>query len=393
MGDLMDVAAFADAARAEADAWDRAGRLPGDIVKAMAAGGLLGADLPRDYGGAAASARELGEACARLGGVCSALRGLVTVQGMVASALLRWGTGEQRTAWLPALAAGDRLAGFAATEEGAGSDLGALTTSVRAHGTGYAVTGRKLWVTFGTIADVFLVIGRTEDRTAAGGAGEEGAGEPDGGHGRTAALLVESDRPGVTVEPVGEPFGMRAAGLAHVTFDEVRVPASHLVAPPGFGLSHVAAAAIDHGRHTVAWGCTGLAEACLTYAARHTARRTQGGVRLADHQAVRAVLGRAQVAAAGARQLCGHAADLRDRRSPEALAETVVAKYAAASAAASVSQDTFQLHGSAACGPDSAVGRLFRDARIMQIIEGSREVAEVLIGDLVLRRGGPGTAS
>lgn len=373
MAELMDVVGFADAVRADADDWDRAGAVPAGIVRAMAAGGLLGADLPARYGGAGLGARELGEVCAVLGGVCSALRGLVTVQGMVAAALLRWGTGEQRAGWLPALAAGDRLAGFAATEEGAGSDLGALSTAVVRHGPQLGVSGRKLWVTFGQLADVFLVVGRLD--------------------GRPAAVLVESDRPGVAVEPVAEPLGMRAAHLAHIAFDDVRVPKASLVAPPGFGLSHVAATAIDHGRHTVAWGCAGLAAACLAHAAEHTARRTQGGVRLADHEAVRAVLGRARVATASARLLCAHAAGLRDERSPAALAETVVAKYAAASAAATVSQDAFQLHGAAACGPGSTVGRLFRDARIMQIIEGSREAAEVQIGDLALRRGGSGETS
>ncbi|MEO3749879.1 acyl-CoA dehydrogenase family protein [Streptomyces sp. B6B3] len=370
---LAAVVDFVEGVRGDAGAWDRAGALPAEVVKAVAAAGLLGADVPRGYGGAGLSARSLGEVCALLGGVCSALRGLVTVQGMVAAALLRWGTDEQRAVWLPALAGGDRLAGFAATEAGAGSDLGALGASVVRHGSEFGLTGRKVWVTFGELADVFLVIGRLDEGSGA----------------RMVALLVDADRPGVAVEPVRDPLGMRAARLAHVAFDDVRVPAGRLVAPPGFGLSHVAATAIDHGRHTVAWGCVGIAEACLALAVEHAGRRTQGGVRLADHEAVRAVLGRARVAASGARLMCAHAAGLRDGRSPAAFAETVVAKYAAAEAAARVSQDALQLHGSAGCGADSAVGRHFRDARIMRIIEGSREVAEVRIGDLALRHGQP----
>jgi alkylation response protein AidB-like acyl-CoA dehydrogenase len=151
----------------------------------------------------------------------------------------------------------------------------------------------------------------------------------------------------------------------------------------------VAATAIDHGRYTVAWGCVGLAEACLRYAVEHTTRRVQGGVRLADHQLVRAALGRAYVATSGARHLCGYAGRLREQKSPSAIVETVVAKYAAAAAAVSVSQDAVQLHGGAGCAPDSPVNRFFRDAKIMQIIEGSREVAELHIGELALRTGGP----
>ncbi|MBF9127451.1 acyl-CoA dehydrogenase family protein [Plantactinospora sp. S1510] len=365
----MDVASFVDSVRADVAGWDRAGGLPSAIVPTMATGGFLAADLPRRYGGADLGQRDLGEICASLGGVCSALRSLVTVQGMVAAALLRWGTGAQRAAWLPTLASGGNIAGFAATEEGAGSDLGAMSTTVQGHGDDVVVRGRKLWVSLGRLATVFLVFGRQD--------------------GLPVAVLVESDRPGVVVEPIADPLGLRAAQLANIRFEDVRVPAANLVAPAGFGLSHVAATAVDHGRHTVAWGCVGLAAACLEQAVQHTARRVQGGVRLADHQLVRAVLGRAYVATSGARQLCAHAARLREQRSPSATAETVVAKYAGAAAAASVSQDAVQLLGAAGCGPDNPVNRFFRDAKIMQIIEGSREVGELDIGEFALRTAGP----
>lgn len=372
------VAAVAAAAElaAEADgsaaAWDSAGRLPVPVRRRMAEAGLFAPDVAPEYGGAGLGPAELGEAAATLGGVCSALRGLLTVQGMVAAALARWGTRAQRADWLPALTSGALTAGFAATEQGAGSALGEVGTRIEESGPGHlTVTGHKKWITFGEDADVLLVLGTLD--------------------GRPATVLVEADRGGVTREPVRGQLGMRAAGIAHVTFDRTRVPRDRLVAPPGAGLSHVAATALDHGRYTVAWGCVGMAEACLADAAAHAASRRQGAERLADHQLVRSLLARAAVRTAGARELAARAGRSRAPGPGRGVTETIVAKYAAAEAAADTSRDAVQILGSAGCEPDSRCGRHFRDAKVMEIIEGAQQVSELHIAERLLRRHGPGT--
>ncbi|MFI9005602.1 acyl-CoA dehydrogenase family protein [Actinosynnema sp. NPDC053489] len=357
----MDHAAFAESVRAEADAWDRSGGLPADVVRAVAEAGFLAADVPVRYGGRGWSPTELGSLCADFGAVCSALRALVTVQGMVAAAVLRWGDDDQRARWLPALTSGEVVAGFAATEAGAGSDLAAVGATFD----GRRLSGRKLWVTFGAVADVFLVL-------ASRG-------------GRPVAVLVEAGQPGVAVEPVTGQLGMRAARIAHVGFADV--PVAEVLAPPGFGLSHVVGTALDHGRFTVAWGCAGMAGACLDHSVSHVRSRVQGGVPLSSHQAVRAVLGRCLVEVRSARRLCAHAAALREEGDPGALAETVLAKYAAARAASVVAEHAVRLHGAAGIAPGSAVGRFHRDAAVMRIIEGSDEVAEQHLGGHALRGG------
>lgn len=370
----MDVASFADSVRTQAAEWDRQEQLPATMVRTVGEQGLLIPDLPHQYGGAGGTAQQLGEVCAELGRVCSALRGLVTVQSMVAAALLRWGTAAQREQWLPALATGERVAGFAVTEPEAGSDLAAVRTRIEIDQAGsdrsgeVVVSGHKCWITFGEVADVYLVLGHTD------------AGP--------ATVLVEADRPGVTVEPVRGQLGMRAAHLAHLRFNRVRVPASNLVAPPGFGRSYVVATALDHGRFTVAWGCVGMARACLEYAAEHAAGRPSGSGRLADRQLVQGLLAQAMVDTTAAAELCRRAAELREAGSPEAIGGTILAKYAAARAAASVSRDAVQIQGAAGCAPDSPVARFFRDAKVMQIIEGSDEVAQVHIAEEVIRRYG-----
>ncbi|MEV4050235.1 acyl-CoA dehydrogenase family protein [Amycolatopsis sp. NPDC049688] len=361
----VDSAAFADSVRPDAAGWDARGAVPAEVVKAVAHAGFLAADLPAAAGGAGLGPAALGELCADFGGVCSSLRALVTVQGMVAAAVHRWGTAGQQAHWLPALARGEVLAGFAATEPGAGSDLSAVTTSAVPEAGRVRVRGRKLWVTFGQVADVFLVLAACA--------------------GRPVAVLVEAGRPGTAVEPVRGQLGMRAARLAHVRFDDVTVPAENLLAPPGFGLSHVVATALDHGRFTVAWGCVGLAETCLRTAAGHAADRVQGGTRLADHQAVRALLGRSLADVTAARGLCARAAALRENGDPEAVAGTVLAKYVAANNAAAVADRAGQVLGAAGCAEDSPVGRFFRDAKVMRIIEGADEVAEQQLGEYALR--------
>jgi methoxymalonate biosynthesis protein len=360
-----DVAAFAAAVADDAAVWDNDGSVPAEVLRAMGGAGLLGIDVPRRHGGLGGDPLALGKACAVLGGVCSSLRSLLTVQTMVAAALARWGSTDQRDRWLPALLGGRTRAAFAATEHGAGSDLAAVETTVEHHSGHVTVRGHKLWVTSGRVADVFLVLGRS----AAG----------------PVAVLVEGDRPGVQREPVTGQLGLRAAELAHVRFD-VRVPRGNVIATDGFGLTHVVGTALDHGRFTVAWGCAGLARSCVEQAAAHAVDRTQGGVALADHQLVRALLARSLVDTTAAEALCERAAEARRSAASTAIADTVVAKYAAAKAAAAVSRDALQVLGASGCARDSLVGRLFRDAKVMQIIEGSDEVAELHIADHALRR-------
>ena len=358
-------AELAAALKSEAAEWDRLCTLPERVRKAVAQAGLFGLALPERYGGSGAGPAELGEVCAELGGVCSALRGLLTVQEMVAAALLRWGTATQREQWLPPLACGDRFAGFAATEAAAGTDLAGVQTEIAETGDDLVVTGRKMWITFGGTADVFLVLGRLA--------------------GRLSAVLVEGDRTGVRREPVEGQLGMRAAEIAHLGFDSVRVPRDHLIGPPGTGLTHVMGTALDHGRYTVAWGCVGMAEACLHAAAGHAVHRLQRDVPLADHQLVRAELARATVQATAARELCARAGRLRQEGDPSAVAETVLAKYAAAGAATFVAGAAVQVLGATGIAPDSTAGRFYRDAKVMELIEGSQSVSELHIGNRLLR--------
>lgn len=358
---------------------DRAPGLAPELIREVAATGLLGAMIPADYGGLALDAPAFGRACAEVGSWCTATRALLTVQNMVAGAIARWGTREQRRRWLPGLADGSRLAAFCLTEADAGSDAAAVATEVAAKDGGWVVDGRKLWVTAGAVADLFLVVGTT-------------AGAP-------TAVVLERGTPGLRVEPVGDRLlGMRGALVAHVGLAGCRAPAGARLGPVGAGFSHVAAVALDLGRHSVAWGSAGLAEGCLREAARYATVRRQFGRPLAEHQLIRRLLSDMVVRARSARQLCRAASAAHAAREPDAVQETMVAKYAASTAAFANAADAVQIHGAAGCTTDHPVERFLRDAKTQQIIEGTDQMHQLGVCELALREyggrpGGPHRAA
>ncbi|MEV0326005.1 acyl-CoA dehydrogenase family protein [Micromonospora echinospora] len=348
----------------EAGEWDRAGRLPTDVLDAVRRAGWLGAAVPAAHGGTELDALTFGRLCAGIGAVCSSVRSLVTVQSMVADVVARRGDASQRDTWLPRLADGTVLAALAATEDTSGSDLAAVRTRIDHTPGGLRITGRKLWVTFGELARVFLVLGVSD------------AGP--------TAVLVPRDTPGLTVHPVRGQLGLRAAMLADVVLDGVVVPAGNQLARAGGGLTHVVAAALDHGRFSVAWGCVGMAEACLEISARHAVSRRTGTGVLADRQLVRRLVTDMVAAVTSARLVCEDAARWRQTRPrPD---RTMLAKYVAAGAAARVTRDAVQVLGARGCAPGHPAERFFRDAKIMQIIEGSDEVCQDHVCDAEFRR-------
>lgn len=363
---------LADGLRWQPSRWDAEQRMPRSVSLELAGAGRLGAVIPEDFGGAGLGLAEFGELCFAAGRVCSSLRSLLTVQNMVADALLRWGSAAQRERWLPPMASGELIAGLAATEIAAGSDLGAVTASAERVAGGVRVRGEKRWITFGEWAGVYLVLALLD--------------------GKLTTLLVDREAPGVQVTPIRGQLGLRAAMLADVRFDCV-VGQENILGRPGLGLSLVVNAMLDHGRLSVAWGCAGLVQECLERSVRHAALRRQSGSVLAEHQLVRRMLSDMMVDARTTRLLCEDAARLLEGGRPDASTMTMMAKYAAAAAAARVSSDAVQVHGAAGCAAGSVVERCYRDAKIMQIIEGSDQISQLTICAAGLRKYGRESAA
>lgn len=341
-----------------ADQWDREEAIPTEIIRKLADRGWLGTILPAEHGGPGMDMVTYGLLTEEIGRACSSTRSLLTVHDMACQGILRWGSRAQREHWLPQLVRGDVIGAFALSEPGAGSDAKGVKTSAEKDGDGYVINGSKKWITYAQIADLFLVFLQCEEKPT--------------------AFLVERTTPGLRIEPIKGLLGTRASMLGEMFFDNCRVPAENMVGRIGFGVSHVVAAALEQGRYSVACGSVGIAQACLDACLQYTREREQFGKPLFDHQLVRHMLSDMIVQVRAARLMCLRAGYLRQENDPNSFMETMAAKYLASTVAAKAATDAVQLHGAVGCleGP---VSRYFRDAKIMEIIEGSTQIQQMTI--------------
>jgi alkylation response protein AidB-like acyl-CoA dehydrogenase len=359
--DRKSFRAFADAAIAPcADDFDRAEVMSLELIDELARRRYLGAQLPEEWGGTAMDPVSYGLLTEEFGRTCSSVRNLVAVQDMVAHAVFQWGTGEQQARWLPGITAGRTVAAFALTERGVGSDAKTVTTTAIETGTGYVLDGHKKWISFGEIAEVFLVFAQC-----------------DGAH---TAFLVRRDTPGLTVTPIRGLLGLRGSQLAELTFAGCWIPADQLLGRPGTGLTFVATAALDLGRYSTAWGSVGLAQACLEASTQYAGAREQYGTQTGNHQLVQRMLADLRTGTMAARMLCYHAGVVRREGDPDAVNDTLVAKYHASRTAVQAAADAVQIHGAHGIGSEYPVQRYLRDAKVMEIIEGTTQIQQSIIG-------------
>jgi alkylation response protein AidB-like acyl-CoA dehydrogenase len=342
-----------------ADRCDREERISSELIRKLAAEGYLGALIPQEEEGRGMDLITYGLMNEEIGRGCSSVRSLITVHDMVAQALVRWGRRDQRKHWLPQLASGEIIAAFALSESNVGSDAGSIETSAALSGDAYVLNGQKKWITFGQVADLFLVFAQQQ--------------------GQPCAFLVERDTPGLSIEPIRGMLGVRASMLAELHFDNCRVPKENLLGRVGFGFSHVACYALDLGRYSVAWGCIGIGQACLDACLRYTTERRQFDVQLKDHQLIQRMITEMVTQVRAARLLCYQAGYSKECGDPRVFMDTAIAKYFASRMATRVSSDAVQLHGANGCSGDYPLQRYLRDARIMEVIEGSTEIQQIAI--------------
>jgi methoxymalonate biosynthesis protein len=358
-----------------ADGWDVEGRLPDATLRELGSRGLLCAQVPTKHGGLGLSSAANGELTAHTGKLCSSLRSVMTSQGMAAWTIQRFGDRRQRRHLLDALTGGT-LAAVGFSEPQAGSDLAAIGTTLTDGGTDdrgdptVVVDGGKAWVTASAYADVVLVVARQ------GELGEHGA-----------VVVVPTDAPGVSVEPVAAPVGCRAAGHAAVHLDRVRLPASSVLGGGGLGLTMLVTTALAYGRMSIAWGCVGILRACLEAAADHARTREQFGRPLADHQLVARHLAELLIAEQTASRTCEHASAGWDAGDPDAVIGSVLAKHVGAQNAARAASTAMQVLASAGARDGGVVARAYRDAKLMEIIEGTDEICQLLLARHVVEAG------
>lgn len=340
---------------------DREERLSPELIRKIAQRGYLGGILPPECGGSDLDWITYGLLHEEIGRACSSARSLITVHDMAALAVLKWGSEQQRKRLLPGLARGEILAAFAVSEPHVGSDAKSIETTAERSNASYVLNGAKKWITSGQIADLFLVLARCGDRPT--------------------AFLVERDRPGVSVEPISGLLGLRGAMTALVSFQRCEIPQENLIGREGFGLSAVILTALGLGRYSVACGCVGIAQACLDACLQYAGQRRQFGFRLKEHQLIQEMIAEMATNLRAARLLCYHAGSLKEAGDPREIMETIVAKYFAARVAMRAAVDSVQIHGANGCSSEYPVQRYLRDAKVMEVIEGSNQISQLLIAD------------
>ncbi len=348
----------------QAEQWDLSGELPIDLLRKLGARGLLCAEVPSSFGGLGLDSGRSGELTAHVGSLCSSTRSIMTSHGMAAWMVSRFGDKAQRREYLAELTSG-QLAAVGFSEPDAGSDLAAMRTRIQHDGDSIVVSGEKKWVTGARYADYLLILGREGD--AAG------------------VAVVPVSAPGVELVPIATPvLGCRAAGHWNVKLHDVRLPAGNLLGGGGQDLSMLFTTALSYGRISVAWGCTGIVRACLRAAAEHARQREQFGKPIGEHQLVTRHLAELLVAEQVSTRVCEHASAAWQSLSPEMVIATVLAKHVSAGEAARSAATAVQVLGSAGATDGHVVARAYRDAKLMEIIEGSNEICQLILGEHAL---------
>jgi butyryl-CoA dehydrogenase len=344
--------------------WDREHHLPIEVVRAMGELGLFGLVVPEEYGGGGGDFTSLCVAIEELGRVDQSIG--VTLEagvGLGINPILKYGTEEQKQRWLPDLVAGRALAGFGLTEPEAGSDAGATRTRAVLDGDEWVINGAKAFITnSGTeITSVVTVTARTG---------------PD----EISAIVVPSGTPGFTVEPAYDKLGWHISDTHGLTFDDCRVPAANLLGERGDGFRQFLAV-LDEGRIAIAALAVGLAQACLDHSLRYATERQTFGTPIGSRQAVAFSLSDLAVAVEASRLLVYKAAWLKDagRPSQQVKQAASIAKLHASEAAVQATRVATQVFGGNGFMEEFPVARFYRDAKILEIGEGTSEVQRMLI--------------
>jgi alkylation response protein AidB-like acyl-CoA dehydrogenase len=348
---------------------DEDGEFPGEIIKKAAALGLFGIAIPEEYGGCggdyislAIASEEISRASGAVGTI------LLASLSLACFPIYKFGNAGQKKQYIPAIASGEKLACFALTESGAGSDAGALETTASRQGDNYIINGTKIFITNGAEAGIAVVFA-TSDRSL--------------GHRGINAFIVERGTPGFSVGKEEKKFGIRGSSTTELIFDNCKIPAANHLGEEGKGL-RIALEAIDSSRITVAAQALGIAQAAFDDALAYARDRKQFGQILGSFQAIQWMLADMATEIDAARLLTYRAAWLKDRGLPFAR-EASMAKVYAAETAKMVTNNAMQIHGGYGYCKDYPIERYLRDAKITEIYEGTSEMQRMTIARHILK--------
>ncbi|MDA8147324.1 MAG: acyl-CoA dehydrogenase family protein [Actinomycetota bacterium] len=366
------VALAGDFARREiaprVEEYDRNERIPRDLLDRMADLGFFGGVVPVELGGLGLDHMTFAALVEEVSKVCQIMGTLVSMpSGLVGAGIARFGTPEQKERWLRPLAQGRIFGGSAVTEPQSGSDVAGMQTTYKKDGEGFVLNGTKAWISNLDIAEFFLSFA-TIDRSLR--------------HGGVTAFLIPRDTPGLGLHPYKDKLGFRPICTGEVVFDDVRLGPEALVGEEGRGFE-VAMTAVERGRLGVAARSVGLAQAALDEAVSYAKERIAFGHPISQFQIVQSKVTDMEVGVHTARLLVADAAQALER-GERARRLTSMAKMYASDVAFRTAADALQIHGAYGVSPEYPIGRLFRDAKVLQIVEGSNDLHRALIGEMAL---------
>lgn len=332
-----------------------------EYIRALGEESLCGIPTSEKFGGMGMGYLEYALVLEEIGKVSASYAISIAVTGLPQVILTQFGSVAQKEQWIPRLASGELLGGFALSEPDSGSDAGSLTTTAVKEGDTYRLNGRKFWITHGGYADVYIVMART------GGAGPKGV----------SAFIVSKDAVGLSFGKKEDKMGARISPTAEMILEDVVIPASNLVGEEGQGFS-VAMQALDSGRITIAATAVGIAQAALDDAAQYACIRKQFGKSIIKFQGVGFMLADMAMKIEQARLLVHKAAALKDAGKPYSHI-AAMAKCAATDTAMAVTTDAVQVFGGYGYTKEYNVERYMREAKVMQIVEGTNQIQRLVI--------------
>ena len=377
-----DQRAFADTARQFAAAelapyaaeWDAQAIFPRDAIAKAGELGFCGLYTPENAGGLQLPRLDATLVFEEMAAVDPSTTAFITIHNMATWMLGTWATPEVRAEWGEALTSGQKLASYALTEPGAGSDAASLTTRADKDGDHYVINGAKAFISGAGSTDVLVLMART--------------GAPDSGAKGISAFVVPANAPGISYGKKEEKMGWNSQPTRVINFDNVRIPANHLLGHEGEGFK-IAMKGLDGGRINIATCSIGAAQGALTHAQQYLQERKQFGKQLASFQALQFKLADMTTELVAARQMVRLAASKLDAGAADASTYCAMAKRFATDASFMVCNEALQLHGGYGYLRDFPLERLVRDARVHQILEGTNEIMRVIIARRMLEADAP----
>ncbi|PKV46224.1 hypothetical protein CLU92_3621 [Janthinobacterium sp. 61] len=369
---------FQQAARAFAEGelaphaahWDAESIFPVETIAKAGEMGFCGLYTPQRWGGLGLSRQDAAIVFEELAGGCTSTTAYITIHNMATWMLSRWGQEALCDEWVPALAAGQKLASYCLTEPQSGSDAASLRTKAVRDGDFYVLDGTKAFISGAGQTDMLIVMARTGSEGAAG----------------ISAFAVPANLPGIVYGKKEEKMGWNSQPTRIISFDQVKVPVANLLGAEGEGFA-IAMKGIDGGRINIAVCSVGTAQAALTRAQAYMKERTQFGRELAQFQALQFKLADMLTELVAARQMVRLAAWKLDQESPDATAYCAMAKRFATDVGFNVANDALQLHGGYGYIREYPLERHVRDTRVHQILEGTNEIMRLIVARAILKDG------